>query len=80
METKKIEIEIDMDHLYVISSVFGEFMQENLEVLRETYIEDYLGDKSNGVTEAESPFPSFCFQVFLYELRKSFEKDERGTL
>ena len=74
METKKIEIEIDMKHLSEVSYVFAIFMQENLEEIRESYI-GFLSDKNTKTTEAETPFPTFCFHVFLFELKKSFEED-----
>jgi len=75
METKKIEIEIDMEHLSEVGYIFAIFMQANLEVIRDSYI-DFLSDKNTKTTEAETSFPTFCFQAFLFELKKSFAEDE----
>lgn len=79
MENKKIEIEIDIEHLHSINALFSSFMNENSEVLKNSYL-DFLNDNNKNVRESDASFPMFCFTVFLFELEKEMDKNERGTL
>lgn len=79
MATKKIEIEIDIEYLHSINAVFSSFMNENSNVLKDSYL-DFLNDNKSKAKESDASFPMFCFTVFLFELEKSFGEDERGSL
>ena len=67
MATDKVEIAIDLDYLHSINALFGSFLSQNLEVLK---------DNTKNISEVDASFPMFSFTIFLFELEKEINKNE----
>ena len=61
------ELKTDRNQLLEIGDSFSSFVNDNIDVLKNTYL-DYLNENSLNIKEEDVSFPSFCFHVFIIEI------------
>jgi len=61
------ELKTDRNQLLEIGSAFSGFVNDNIEVLKNKYL-DFLNENKAGIKEEQVSFPHFCFSIFIIEI------------
>jgi len=61
------ELKTDRNQLLEIGSAFSSFVNDNIEILKDKYL-DFLNENEANIKEEQVSFPHFCFSIFIIEI------------